>query len=129
MSRGRAWDGTEYLCKHQLLPPQIAASPEANLALIVTIPAHDEPDLVDTLDSLARCTRPAAALEIIVGINLPEGSHAQAADMKLFHGIHNIGRHEGTTPVNGETLTDLLVQGHLGHEVIDERLTFLGIFV
>ena len=70
----RRWDGTEYLRKHQLSPLQIGSEPDHRLALVVTIPAHDEPNLVKALESLSVCARPVEAVEIIVGLNLPEDS-------------------------------------------------------
>ena len=59
------WDGTEYLRKHQLSPLQIDTEPDPGLALVVTIPAHDEPDLLRTLESLCACRVTGDAVEII----------------------------------------------------------------
>ncbi len=80
------WDGTEYLRKHQLSPLQIDTEPDPGLALVVTIPAHDEPDLLRTLESLSACSRTKDAVELIVGMNLPEGSppELQARHARYF---------------------------------------------
>jgi hypothetical protein len=76
------WDGTEYLRKHQLSPLQIHSNPDPRLGLVVTIPAHDEPDLLRTLQSLTACSRGTQAVEIIVGLNIPEGS---TSDLRARH--------------------------------------------
>ena len=80
------WDGTEYLRKHQLSPLQIDTEPDPGLALVVTIPAHDEPDLLRTLESLCACRGTGDAVEIIVGVNRPEDStpELQARHARYF---------------------------------------------
>ena len=47
----------------------IFASPEAGLRLIVVIPCHNEPDLLGTLQHLAKCNPPLGQAEVIVVIN------------------------------------------------------------
>ena len=68
---------TEYLRKHQILPLQIRDLPDPDLALVVTIPSHDEPDLLRTLESVSACPRPQDAVEVIVGLNLSECSSSE----------------------------------------------------
>jgi hypothetical protein len=70
----RHWDGTEYLRKHQLLPLKIDSEPNPHLSLVITIPSHDEPDLLSTLESLSNCSRALYAIEVIVGLNFPDES-------------------------------------------------------
>lgn len=59
----------EYLAKHQhwRALPGVRAHPE--LGLVVVIPCHDEPDVLATLESLRRCTRPRAAVETLLIVN------------------------------------------------------------
>ncbi|MBK8967085.1 MAG: glycosyltransferase [Saprospiraceae bacterium] len=58
-----------YFEKHALHPPLIPRAPEPDLALVVTIPCHDEPDLPGTLASLAACVPPPKPVEVLVLIN------------------------------------------------------------
>lgn len=72
-----------YLEKHRLYGRQVQASPDPDLGLVVVIPCHGEPHLIQTLDSLVACTLPACAVEVIVVVNAgsahPEAIHAQNA--------------------------------------------------
>ncbi len=52
----------------------IHSEPDPRLSLVITIPAHDEPALLHTLQSVSNCSRPPHAVEIIAGLNLPAGS-------------------------------------------------------
>ncbi len=62
----------EYPGKHQLFPPLSDASVHPELGLVVVIPCHDEPDPVSTLQSLQRCARPRAAVEVLLVVNASE---------------------------------------------------------
>jgi hypothetical protein len=53
---------------------KIHISPKENLRFIIVIPSFDESGLVQTLQSLWSCKRPASAVEIIVVVNSPENS-------------------------------------------------------
>lgn len=64
----------DYFEKNALFPPLIGALPEAGLSLVVTIPCHDEPDLLRTLDSLAACALPKRPAAVIVAINSAENA-------------------------------------------------------
>ncbi|MCB0588035.1 MAG: glycosyltransferase [Phaeodactylibacter sp.] len=64
---------TPYLQQRSLYPPQISAPPADNLALVVAIPAYDEPDLLESLRCLYECALPeGGAVEVIVVVNEPE---------------------------------------------------------
>ncbi len=63
-----------YFEKHALYPPLINVAPEPGLALVVTIPCHDEPDLTGTLASLAACAPPPHPVEVLVLINSAENA-------------------------------------------------------
>lgn len=55
---------------------------EKDLGIAVTIPCYNEPDLINTLESLHLCQQTLCPVEIIVLINHPEGS-----DLKIIE--HN----------------------------------------
>ena len=55
----------------------ISASPETGLRLVVVIPCHNEPDLLGTLQHLAKCNPPLGQAEVIVVINAA-ATHAEA---------------------------------------------------
>lgn len=60
-----------YLEKVSLDPSLEIHSPGKDLAIVVAIPACNEPDILRTLLSLFRCMRPSGGVEIIVSINAP----------------------------------------------------------
>lgn len=63
-----------YFDKNALFPPLIGVASESGLSSVVTIPCHDEPDLLRTLDALAACETPPKPVEVIVVINGPENA-------------------------------------------------------
>ncbi|TNE50195.1 MAG: hypothetical protein EP344_17500, partial [Bacteroidetes bacterium] len=63
-----------YFDKHALYPPLLRTAPEAGLAFVVTIPCHDEPDLLLTLETLRACTQPKQPVEVLVVVNSAEDS-------------------------------------------------------
>lgn len=58
-----------YLQQRTLFAPLIHRKPSLNLGLVVVIPAYDEPNLLFSLMSLARCALPLYDVEVIVIIN------------------------------------------------------------
>ena len=70
-----------YLSRHRLYPAQLADEPSANLGLTVVIPCYAEPAVGATLESLAACTLPDCAVEIIVVINSPEAAPANVREI------------------------------------------------
>lgn len=70
--------GRSYLQKHRFAPRQILSAPDPALAMVVVIPSHCEPDLVDTLASLAACELPPCAVEVLVVLNLSAQAEAAA---------------------------------------------------
>lgn len=58
-----------YLEKQAFCPPQLTRPPNPDTGIIVVIPCHDEPDFLQTLDSLFECQRPQCAVEILVVVN------------------------------------------------------------
>ncbi len=63
-----------YLQQRTLFAPLIANKASINLGIIVVIPAFDEPNLLFSLMSLARCELPLVDVEVIVVINNSEQS-------------------------------------------------------
>ena len=79
---------TSYLQKRSLHPPQVSAPPEDNLALVVAIPAYDEPGLLESLRCLYECALPeGVAVEVIVVVNEPEDAPAAvvARNREIFN--------------------------------------------
>jgi hypothetical protein len=55
----------------------IPSPPPGDLAQVIVIPCHDEPDLLTCLDSLYRCARPPGSVEVIIIINSARGAGPQ----------------------------------------------------
>lgn len=53
-------------------PALVGDRPSANPGMIVMIPACDEPELLNTIHSLACCEPPRCAVEVIVVVNEAE---------------------------------------------------------
>lgn len=64
----------KYLAKHKQFTTPLSNNPNKELNNIVIIPAHNEPDLLQTLESLKNCKAPKRPTEIIVVINHSEHS-------------------------------------------------------
>ncbi len=58
-----------YLERYSYGPRLINTSPPVDLKLIVVIPSYDEPELIETLESLRKCKSIEGKVEIIVVIN------------------------------------------------------------
>lgn len=65
-----------YLEKVSLDPSLEIQAPSKDLAIVVAIPACNEPDILKTLSSLLLCRRPLGAVEIIIIINAAESAMA-----------------------------------------------------
>jgi hypothetical protein len=63
-----------YLEKVSLDPSLDIQAPSKDLAIVVAIPACNEPDILKTLSSLLHCERPVGAVEIIIIINAAESA-------------------------------------------------------
>lgn len=64
----------------QYRAPLITEPPHPQLGLIIVIPCYNEPDLLASLNSLWRCERPEAAVEVIVIINSSETSRPEVLE-------------------------------------------------
>jgi glycosyltransferase involved in cell wall biosynthesis len=59
----------QYLQKQKLFAQHIESLPDKELQLIVVIPCYNEPDILPTLNALARCIAPSSMAEVIVVVN------------------------------------------------------------
>jgi len=71
---------SSYLSRQKSPGSEIPDPPSENLGYIVVIPALCEPDLINTLRSLRKCTRPARDIEVIVVINASENASKEIID-------------------------------------------------
>ncbi len=67
----------KYLLK-QNFSPAVNNTPEQNCGIIIVIPCFNEPDIINTLDSLRKCYKTKCAVETIVVINHAEDSEKHA---------------------------------------------------
>ncbi|HEX2394862.1 MAG TPA: glycosyltransferase family A protein [Bacteroidales bacterium] len=63
---------SSYLKKHQLQTPEISEPPSGNIGFIVVIPVLCEPDIIQTLESIWKCTRPSCDTEVLMIVNASE---------------------------------------------------------
>lgn len=74
-------DGADIYFKRYAWPgPLIKVTPEEDLAMVVVVPAYNEPDLISSLEALASCEQPSCAVEIITVINYPEDTTPEIVD-------------------------------------------------
>ncbi len=65
-----------YRARFKVRPPYTYEMPAADLRLIICIPSYKEPDVIGTLESIAKCIQPGGTVELIIGINAPENADA-----------------------------------------------------
>jgi len=65
---------TTYLKNRILYKPFIKTAPLSGLKMIVVIPAFNEPDIIQTLESLLNNDKPEQAVEVLVVVNYAENS-------------------------------------------------------
>jgi glycosyltransferase involved in cell wall biosynthesis len=70
-----------YIESRVLFPELINEAPDKATGIIVVVPAYNEPGVVKLLDSLAKCTRPDCAVEVIIVVNAP----SDASDESIFN--------------------------------------------
>ncbi|MCL1821454.1 MAG: hypothetical protein FWG22_01370 [Prolixibacteraceae bacterium] len=89
-----------YFSKYKPFVPLIKSSPARDLSLFVMIPCMAEPDIINTLESLAQCDEPQQKTEVFVIINEPEScpDEISALNKKTFAEVeswstaHNTGK-------------------------------------
>lgn len=77
--------------KKQQLPSRLTALPtHSDLSIVVVIPCYDEPDLLQTLESLRRCRRPRGAVEVLLVWNASEGDDdaLRCRNRKMMERVH-----------------------------------------
>ena len=67
-----------WLKERALFPELIKEAPAENTGIIVVVPAYDEPDITDLLDSLALCQEPDCKVEVIIIVNAPADASAES---------------------------------------------------
>lgn len=60
-----------YLEEKAIFSEFIKEAPRNDTSLIVVVPAYDEPEILNLIDSLSECDRPDCGTEVIVVINAP----------------------------------------------------------
>lgn len=106
-----------YLSRHRLYPAQLDDEPPANLGLAVVIPCYAEPAVGATLESLAACTLPDCAVEVIVVINSAAGASpdVRAANEHSRSEVETWNRHFADGPIRYRALDyPSLPQRHAG---------------
>ena len=72
-----------YLDRYGYTPRLISEPPDANLEIVVVIPCYAEPDLIDTLQSLAACQSIKGKTEIIIVVNQSTADPPDILDQNL----------------------------------------------
>ena len=78
MSFASSWLGSG-----TLFPVLVSEAPDAETGIIVVVPAFDEPDLPELLDSLALCKPPSCKTEVIIVINAPLRASSESLKTNL----------------------------------------------
>lgn len=63
-----------YISKYGVRPQLISHLPEADLGIVVVIPACNEPDINNAISALYNCDRPACSVEVIIVVNSSESA-------------------------------------------------------
>ncbi|MCK4748642.1 MAG: hypothetical protein KAT15_16430, partial [Bacteroidales bacterium] len=66
-----------YLEKAGLDPLIVRQTPRPELSVVVAIPVCNEPDLLQCLQSLKKCTSPVGDVEILIALNSSEAAPAE----------------------------------------------------
>jgi hypothetical protein len=67
-----------YLEERALFPELIKEAPDKNTAIIIVVPAYDEPWITKMLDSLALCTEIPCKVEVLIIVNAPADASAES---------------------------------------------------
>jgi hypothetical protein len=67
-----------YLDERAIFPELIKEAPGKDTAIIIVVPAYDEPGIGMMLDSLASCSVPNCGTEVIIVVNAPADASAES---------------------------------------------------
>jgi hypothetical protein len=67
-----------------LFPELIKEAPDNETGIIVIVPAFDEPQINDLLNSLAQCSEPDCKVEIIIVVNAPANASKTSLDNNII---------------------------------------------
>jgi hypothetical protein len=67
-----------YLEERAIFPELIKEAPDKDTAIIVVVPAYDEPGITKMLDSLALCSVPSCRTEVVIVVNAPADASAES---------------------------------------------------
>jgi hypothetical protein len=70
---------SSWLQEKAIYPKLINEEPHSNTGIIIVIPAYDETGILNVLDSIGKCIKPACETEVLVIVNAP----AKASDESL----------------------------------------------
>jgi hypothetical protein len=94
-----------YLKERALFPLLITEPPAENTGIIVVIPAYDEPQITDLLDSLVLCEKPSCGIEVIIIVNAPAGVSSES----ILHNSLTISNSENWKKNHPECLFKLFL--------------------
>jgi hypothetical protein len=69
-----------YLEERALFSENIKEAPDQQTGIIVVVPAYNEPEINNLLDSLAKCTAPECSVEVIIVINAPADATGESIE-------------------------------------------------
>jgi glycosyltransferase involved in cell wall biosynthesis len=80
-----------YLEERALFPLKIREASDKETGIIVVVPAYNEPEINNLLDSLANCIAPDCKVEVIVVINAPDNATRESLEnnRKSFDNIES----------------------------------------
>jgi hypothetical protein len=73
-----------YLKERALFPEIIIEAPDKQTGIIVVVPAFDEPEINNLLDSLLLCSEPECKVEVIIVINAPKKAGKRSLENNII---------------------------------------------
>lgn len=72
-----------YFKRHKSFSPKLTCNPSPNLGIAIVLPSYNEPNLWQSLQSLASCDAPRCDVEVLVVVNYPEDSSSEVVNNAL----------------------------------------------
>lgn len=96
----------KYLAKYNITKSLIKAEPEQDLFNIIVIPCLNEPEILNTLQSLKFCDLPKKTGEVIIVINSSELAEANVVEQNklTFDEINNFAKKENNQKIKFHTI-------------------------